>query len=197
MLLSHICAEWSWQMEDTFWQAWYLGTSKTAEWTFSKKRKTSNSYHVRFSNLKSSSSEKLLIISQGTTDWTKANLQITKLQGHHLLNGSSYHSAPWVPGVVFTPCCAGPQSCGIWAIKNHWGALLTCLTGSKLFTHIHITLLTFLVAKWGCAGKSFVDAFACLGSWKLRSLLVASSGDWYVWIRKIGRNRSFPNCKAQ
>lgn len=37
MLLSHICVEWSWQMEGTFWQAWYLGTSKTAEWTFSKK----------------------------------------------------------------------------------------------------------------------------------------------------------------
>ena len=34
---------------------------------------------------------------QGQLIEQKANLP-TKLQGHHLLNGSSYHSAPWVQG---------------------------------------------------------------------------------------------------
>lgn len=130
--------------------------------------------------------KKGLIISQRTTDWIK---------GKSTDKTSRPPPSQWLFVPLGSLGSRGPPHDGgpglkvvVWAIKNHWGALLTCLTSSKLFTHIHITLLTFLVAKWGCAGKSFVDAFARLGSWKLRSLQSAKLAEINLF-RTAKRNR--------
>lgn len=135
----------------------------------------SNSYHVRFLNLKSSSSEKR------SHHFSKDNwlnkMQIYRQNFKAATFSMALRTTRLLGFQGSTPCRAGHSKLSIWT--NHWGALLTCLTSSKLFTHIHITLLTFLVAKCGSAGKSFVDAFARLGSWKLSSLLIASSVDWF------------------